>query len=198
MREGQPARGETTIIKSLPATVPCLWLKSPPCHVQRPCTILSKGTGDSRNVVKVGTHWPTDLLWTGLHAAQSTSLEYPGTASLGAHALKLLTFPNLLFSLLIVMKYWTPILRNSLVDLDLSAFLLSKCHLLHCSKWGMQKLAYMWVMEEKRLQCSLCSLAEHGLFMLTLQKKFWDLSDRIYCTHTYGTNMCTQSVCTYN
>lgn len=60
-------------------------------------------------------YWPTDLLMcVRLHAAQSTSLEHSGLASLGAHALKLLTFPNLFPSLLIVMKNWTqpPSLRS--------------------------------------------------------------------------------------
>lgn len=81
-----------------------------------------------------------------LHAAQSTSLEHPGLASLGAHALKLLTFPNLYPRLLIVVKNWTqpPTLRSCVVDLDLTAFtsllergvqknLLSS--VLTCNKW---------------------------------------------------------------
>lgn len=50
-------------------------------------------------------YWPTELLMcVELHAAQSTGLEHPGLASLGAHALKLLTFLNLFASLLIVGK----------------------------------------------------------------------------------------------
>lgn len=72
-------------------------------------------------------YWPTDLLMrVRLHAAQSTSLEHPGLASLGAHALKLLTFPNLFPGLLIVVKNWTqpPTSRGCVVDLDLTPFLL--------------------------------------------------------------------------
>lgn len=62
-----------------------------------------------------------------LHAAQCTSLEHPGLASLGTHALKLLTFPNLFPSLLIGMKNWTqpPTLKGYVVNLDLTPFLLS-------------------------------------------------------------------------
>lgn len=81
-------------------------------------------------------YWPTDLLMcAGLHAAQSTSLEHPGLASLGAHALKLLTFPNLFPSLLIVVKNWTrpPTLRSCVEDLDFDGIsLVSECHLPRC------------------------------------------------------------------
>lgn len=53
-------------------------------------------------------YWPNDLLMClRLHAAPSARLEPGGLASLGAHTLKLLTFPNLFPSLLIVMKNWT-------------------------------------------------------------------------------------------
>lgn len=72
-------------------------------------------------------YWPTGLLrCVRPHAARSTSLEHPGFASLGAHALKLLTFPNLFPSLLIVVKYWTqpPVLKRSVADLHLMDFIL--------------------------------------------------------------------------
>lgn len=88
-------------------------------------------------------YWPTDLLMcVRLHAAQSTSLEHPGLASLGAHALKLLTFPNLFPSLLIVVKNWTqpPTLRSCMADLHLMAFVLC-LSIIYFVECGMLKLA---------------------------------------------------------
>lgn len=82
-------------------------------------------------------YWPTDLLMcVRLHAAQSTSLEHPGLASLGAHALKLLTFPNLFPSLLIVVEKLDTATnveesrgRSGFDDISL----VSICHLPRCS-----------------------------------------------------------------
>ena len=98
-------------------------------------------------------YWPTDLLMcVRPHAARSTSLEHPGLASLGAHALKLLTFPNLFPSLLIVVKNWTqpPSSRSCVVNLDLTSFLLRlsvicphRCLTVKCKKKQQKKTAYI-------------------------------------------------------
>lgn len=83
-------------------------------------------------------YWPTDLLrCVRLHAVRSTSLEHPGFASLGAHALKLLTFPNLFPSRLIVVKYWTqpPTLRRKCGRFGFDGLsLVCECHLPCCFK----------------------------------------------------------------
>lgn len=56
-------------------------------------------------VSKVLIYWPNDLLMCmRLRAAWSSSPEHQGLASLGTHTLKLLTFPNLFPSLLIVVE----------------------------------------------------------------------------------------------